>query len=57
LEVHIKFRPKNLNGRGYSEDLGVDGKIVLVEGILGKWGGKMADWIHLVQDRGQWRLL
>jgi len=55
--VHIKFRPKNLNGRGYSEDLGVDGKIVLVEGILGKWGGKMADWIHLVQDRGQWRLL
>jgi hypothetical protein len=32
---------ENLKGRDYSEDLGVDGRNVV--------------WMHLVQDRDQWR--
>jgi hypothetical protein len=32
---HIKFWLKNLKGRDHSDDLGVDGKILL-EWILGK---------------------
>jgi hypothetical protein len=31
---------ENLEGRGHSEDLGVDGKVIL-EWMLGKWGGKL----------------
>jgi hypothetical protein len=31
---------KNLNGIDHSEDLGVDGRIIL-EMIVGKWGGKL----------------
>jgi hypothetical protein len=38
--MHAKFWSENLKGRDYSEDLGVDGKIIL-EWILGKHGGKM----------------
>jgi hypothetical protein len=45
-----KFCLENLKGRDHSEDIGVDGRIIL-EGILG-WEG--VDWIHVVQDRGQW---
>jgi hypothetical protein len=40
---------KNLKGdRGYSEDLGIDGMIIL------KWilvWGEGVDWIHLLQNR------
>jgi hypothetical protein len=38
--------------RGHSEDLYIDGKIIL-KWILGKWGGGV-DWIHLAQDRDRW---
>jgi hypothetical protein len=41
-------------GRDHSEDLGVGDKIIL-EWILGKWSGEGVDWIHLAQDRDQWR--
>jgi hypothetical protein len=39
----------NLKGREHSEDLRVDGKITL--------GWKVAEWMHLAQDRDQWRAL
>jgi hypothetical protein len=45
------MNPHSLNFDLHYEDLDVDGKIVL-EWILG-WDGM--DWIHLVQDRDQWR--
>jgi hypothetical protein len=45
--MHIKFRSENINGKDQAEDLGVDGKIIL-EWILGKYGGKGVDGIHLV---------
>jgi hypothetical protein len=40
-------------GRDHTEDLGVDGKLIL-EWILNKWSGKV-DWTHLAQYRDQWR--
>jgi hypothetical protein len=41
---------ENLKGRDYSEHLDVDGKIIL------EWiGWEDVDWIHLAQDRDQWR--
>jgi hypothetical protein len=33
--MHTEFRSENLKGRDHSEDLGVDGRIIL-EWILGK---------------------
>jgi hypothetical protein len=39
--------------RDHSEDLGVDGRVIL-EWMLG-W--KSVVWIHLTQDRNQWRAL
>jgi hypothetical protein len=45
----------NLKGRDYAEELGADGKILL-ESILGNRMGNV-DWIHLAQDRNQWRAL
>jgi hypothetical protein len=35
IEMHTKFLLENLEGKNHSEDLGVDGKIIL-EWILGK---------------------
>jgi hypothetical protein len=44
-------------GRDHSEDLGVDGTIIL-EWILGKLGGESVDWMHVAQDRDQcWALV
>jgi hypothetical protein len=40
---------ENLKGRGHSEDLGLDGRI-----MLEIWW-KVVNWIHLTQDRYQWR--
>jgi hypothetical protein len=37
-----------------SGGVGVDVRIIL-EWILGKQGGKVVDWIHLAQDKDQWR--
>jgi hypothetical protein len=38
--MHTKFSSKNLREREHSEDLGVDGRIIL-EWILRKYGGKL----------------
>jgi hypothetical protein len=41
----------NFKGRDHSENIVVDGRIIL-EWILRK---QVFDWIHLVQDKDQWR--
>jgi hypothetical protein len=46
--VHTKFWSENLKGRDVSEDLGVDGKIIL-EWILGKWNGNL--WTECIWFR------
>jgi hypothetical protein len=47
--MRTKFWSGNLKGRDRSEDLEVDGKIILQrEGV---------EWIHLAQDRDQLRHL
>jgi hypothetical protein len=38
---------ENLKGRDHSEDLGVDGRIIL----KWIWGWRDVDWMHLAQDR------
>jgi hypothetical protein len=38
--MHIQFWFENLKGRNHSEDLGVEGRIIL-EWILGECGGKV----------------
>jgi hypothetical protein len=38
--MRTKFWSENLNGINYSEDVGVDGTIIL-EWISGKYGGKL----------------
>jgi hypothetical protein len=40
-EMATKFLSGNLNGRDHLEDLGTDGKIRVVQWILGKEGGKV----------------
>jgi hypothetical protein len=47
--MHTVFWLENLKGRDHSEDLGVDGRIIL-EWILGKYGEKVWDgciWIRI----------
>jgi hypothetical protein len=46
----------NLKEETTSEDLDIDGRM-LSEYILDKYGGKIAHWIHLAQDRDKWRTL
>jgi hypothetical protein len=54
--MHKKFWSENLKGRDHSDDLGVDGRIML-ECILGEVGWVVVNWIHLAQDRYQrWAL-
>jgi len=52
--MHTKFLSENLKRRDHSEDLRVGGKINsrldLREAV---W--ETVDWIHLTQDRDQWR--
>jgi hypothetical protein len=31
--------------------------VTILKLILGRWDGGDMDWIHLAQDRGQWRAL
>jgi len=44
--MHTKFWSKNVKGKDHSEDLSVDGKIIL-EWILMEIGWKCVDWMHL----------
>jgi hypothetical protein len=44
-----------MKGRDNLGDMGVDGKIIL-KCILNKLGEDV-DWIHLIQNRVQWRAL
>jgi hypothetical protein len=53
-EISIKFRWENLTGRYSSEDIDVDERIIL-EWILKEIGCEGVDWIHLAQDREEWR--
>jgi hypothetical protein len=47
------FWLEKLKRRDISEDLGVDGKIIL-EWNLTEMGWKIVDWMHLAKERGQW---
>jgi hypothetical protein len=45
---------ENLKGKAYQEDLGVNGRLIL-ECILGKWGGKLWDgliWLRIGKISG-----
>jgi len=48
--MHTIFRFEDLKGRDHSEDVGVDGRIIL-DWILSEIGWEGVDWIHLAQDR------
>jgi hypothetical protein len=44
---------EKLKGRDRSEDLGVDGRIIL-EQIFGEVGWEYAGWMQMAEYRGQW---
>jgi hypothetical protein len=52
--MRTKFWLGSPKGRHHSEDLGVNGTIIL-KSILRKWGDSV-DWIYLAQDRDRWRI-
>jgi hypothetical protein len=54
--MYTKFWSENLKGRDHAEDLGVDGRIN-IRMDLREIGWEGVDWMHLDQDRGQWRAL
>jgi hypothetical protein len=47
--MKTKFLSKNLKGRVHSEDLGIEGKIIL-ERILGRYGGRVWSGYGSVAD-------
>jgi len=49
--MYAKCWSENLKGRDHLEDLGVDGKIVLVD--LREIGWEGVNWMHRAQDRPQ----
>jgi len=52
--MHEKFWSKNLKERDHSEDLGVDGRIIL--DLIGKLGGKVLTgciWLRIGTSGGQ----
>jgi hypothetical protein len=49
--MHTKFWSESLERRDYSEDLGIDVKIIMDTGER-RW--ESVDWIHLAQDRELW---
>jgi hypothetical protein len=46
-------RSENLKERDHSEDVGVDGSIILKR-VLEKQDGKGGGWMHLAQDTDKW---
>jgi hypothetical protein len=52
--MYTTFWSESLKGRDHSEDLSVDGRIIL-KWILEEKGWEGMDGIHLAQDRDQWR--
>jgi len=48
--MHTQSWTENLKGRDHSEDLGIDGRIAMIE-------CEGVDWIQLAQDRDKWRAL
>jgi hypothetical protein len=50
ITVRLEIR----KGREHSEDLGVDGKIILRNMDLREIRFGDVDWIHLAQDRDRW---
>jgi len=54
LNVIKVIKWENLKERDHAEDLGINGKIVL-ECILGKYGGKVWPGYTLAHDKDQWR--
>jgi hypothetical protein len=50
--VHTGFRWEDLRKRGYLEDLGVNGSIILKR-IFNKCDGGM-DWIYLAKHKDRW---
>jgi hypothetical protein len=56
FEMHTIFWLENLKGRDHLEGLSVDRKIIL-EWMLGKWGGEDVDWMYLAWNRDQWQTL
>jgi hypothetical protein len=50
--MYTKFRSENLNGRSYSEDICIDG-IIILECIL-KTGLEGVNWMYLARDRDLW---
>jgi hypothetical protein len=49
-----KFLVEHVKGRDDSEDLSVDGRIIM--DLMGT-GLEGVDWIHLAQDKDWWRAL
>ena len=54
-EVQAGFWWGNLGEREHSEDLCIDGKMIL-KWFFKKWFG-IIDWIDLTHDRDSWRVL
>ena len=52
-EVHTVFWWRYRRGREHSEDLGVDGRVIL-KCIFKKWYEGM-DWIDMTDDKERWR--
>jgi hypothetical protein len=50
-----KFWPINLKERGNTEDIGVDGRIIL-ELMFREIEWEGVNWIHVAQERDQWRV-
>jgi hypothetical protein len=46
---------ENLKGTNNSEDLDVDGKLILKWILRKRW--EIVEWMHLAQDRDQWLAL
>jgi hypothetical protein len=54
-EMHTKFWLESLEGRQCSEYLHIDR--IILKWIFMEIGKKGVDWVHLAQDRDQWRAL